>query len=67
MINSGRRELGREDIKGGAPKGEKWGPKGWAAKGWASKNLALFIFVSRSHFLSFFPLLGVFSWNFGGV
>ena len=28
---------------------------------------SLFFSLSRHNFLSFFPLLGVFSWNFGGV
>ena len=50
--------------------------KGWARRVRSSKggggrtggarNFALFV-LSRRKFLSFFPLLGVLSWNFGGV
>ena len=45
---------------------EGWGPAGWGPEGWGAKKLSLFP-RSRHNFLSFFPLLGVFSWNFGGV
>ena len=63
--------------KGGGPKprkvglprvGPRGGPKkGWAPnEGWGAQNFALFFSLSRHNFLSFFSLLGVFSWNFGG-
>ena len=60
--------------KGGAPKGGA--PKGGAQKGGAQKGggpkgggpkFRSFFSLSRHNFLSFFTLLGVLSWNFGGV
>ena len=45
-------------AEGGPAEGsEEWGPKGGAPKGGGPK-------ISR---FFFFPLLGVVSWNFGGV
>ena len=38
-----------------------------APKGGKAQNFALFFPFSRRNCLSFFPLLGVLSWNFGGV
>ena len=49
---------------GGAKKGGA--PKGGAPKGGGPKFRAFF-FLSRHNFLSFFSLLRVLSWNFGGV
>ena len=47
-------------LKGGAP-------EGGAPEGVGPKISRAFFFPSPTHnFLSFFPLLGVFSWNFGG-
>ena len=57
--------MGPRTQKSGAPKGE--GPEVWGPVGCGARNFALFFSVSGPHFLSFFPLLGVFSWNFGGV
>ena len=53
--------------RGGGPKGDEegLGPEGWAPKGGGPKISRFF--PSRHIFLSFFSLLGVFSWNFGGV
>ena len=42
-------------------------PQGGGLEGWRAQNFALFFPLSRHNFLSFFTLLGVFSWNFGGV
>ena len=43
--------------------------KGGHPKGGGARNFAFFfpLSLSRHKFLSFFPLLGVFSWNFGGA
>ena len=50
---------------GAGPKG--WGPEGWGGpKGGEPKN-SLFFSLSRHNFHSSLPLLGVLSWNFGGV
>ena len=49
----------------GAPKGVCGGPEGWGGGG--EQNFAFFFSLSRHNFLSFFSLLGVLSWNFGGV
>ena len=58
---------------------EGWGPEGWGSEGrgpipdtvgkqWGSPNtVGLFVSLSRHNFLSFYLLLGVLSWNFGGV
>ena len=54
-------DLGR----GGGPEG--WGPEGVGAEGWGAQNFAFFFSLSHRKFHSFFPLWGVFSWNFGGV
>ena len=52
--------------RGGAPKG--WGPEGVGPRrGGVAQNFALFFSLSRHNFHSFFPLLGVIKWNFGGV
>ena len=45
---------------------ERWGSEGWGPEGWGAQIFALFS-LSRPHFHSFFPLLRVSSWNFGGV
>ena len=54
--------------KGGSPTKKKWrGTKGAGPKGGGSTFRAFF-FLSRHNFLSYLlSLLGVLSWNFGGV
>ena len=57
-----RRRVG---PKGGGLEG--WGLEGWA-EGWGPAGCGpRFFSLFRHNFLSFFSLLGVFSWNFGGV
>ena len=56
--------------KSGAPKGgaEGGAPKGGAPKGGGGPKISGFFFpFSRHNFHSSLPLLGVLSWNFGGV
>ena len=43
------------------------GPEGWGPKGGRPKISLFFFPLFHHNFLSFFPLLGVFSWNVGGV
>ena len=57
----------------GVPKGEGLEgertpePETWAPKGGEPKFFGAFFPLSSHNVHSFFPLLGVFSWNFGGV
>ena len=53
--------------------GSGWGWSGWgrsgggAVRGRRAQNFAFFFSLSRHNFLSFFSLLEVLAWNFGGV
>ena len=49
-----------------APTWKKWGHEGWGPEGRGAQNFALF-FTLPPLFSFFLPLLGVVSWNFGGV
>ena len=50
----------------GAPKGG--GPEGWGPRRVGGPKFRVFFFsVSRHQFSLFLSLLGVLSWNFGGV
>ena len=57
-------------TKGGAPRGggrRRVGPQRVGPRRVGGPKFRAFFSLSRHNFLSFFSLLGVFSWNFGGV
>ena len=59
----------KKQTEGSGPQGcgpEGWGPEWWEGRGGGrGQNFALFFPLPPQ--FSFFPLFGVFSWNFGGV
>ena len=55
----------RRCAPNGEPTRKSGAPEGVGPEGWGAQNFALFS-LSRHNFLSFFFLLGVFSWNSSG-
>ena len=62
-LGKAQSRFGQPPVVGG-PEGRS--PEGWRPEGWEPQNFVLF-FPSRHCFPFFLPLLGVFSWIFGGV